>query len=167
MCSPRPPHKHMPKLYFASDHAGFTLKDALIAYARHRGYEVEDMGASVLDQDDDYPDFVTPCAKRVVEEGTHAIGIVIGASGQGEAMCANRVPGIRAAVFYGEPAHEQTDASGESLTMIASVREHNDANVLALGARFVSLDTARVALQKFIDTPFSGAERHVRRLGKF
>ncbi len=164
----------MPKLYFASDHAGFELKEALVDYARHRGYEVEDSGAQGLDQDDDYPDFVTPCAKRVAEENArggsaaaHAFGIIIGASGQGEAMCANRVLGVRAAVFYGEPAHEQTDASGESLTMIASVREHNDANVLALGARFVSLDTARVALQKFIDTPFSRAERHVRRLGKF
>ncbi|MDO8575806.1 MAG: RpiB/LacA/LacB family sugar-phosphate isomerase, partial [bacterium] len=88
------------KVYFAADHAGFALKNALIEHVRTRGYEVEDLGAFALDPEDDYPDFMTPLAKRVVAE-PDSCGIIIGGSGQGEAMCVNRVPGIHAAVFYG------------------------------------------------------------------
>ncbi len=162
----------MPKVYFASDHAGFDLKNALIEHVRSLGYGVEDMGASVLDSEDDYPDFITPCARRVAEENARAgeagaRGIIIGGSGQGEAMAANRIAGVRAAVFYGEPPHPQTDAAGAVLDMGTSIRAHNDANVLSLGARFLSQEEAQAAVERFLTTPFSGEERHRRRLAKF
>ena len=153
-------------VYFASDHAGFPLKEALSKEVADAGYKVEDCGAFSLDPSDDYPDFVTVCAQKVAkEEGS--FGIVFGASGQGEAMCANRVQGVRAAVFYGSPKKEQVDAGGEFLSLIASVRRHNDARILALGARFLSLEEARDAVFSFLTTPFSSDERHSRRLAKF
>ena len=156
----------MPKVYFASDHAGFDLKNALIEHVRSLGYGVEDMGASVLDTADDYPDFITPCARRVAAE-QGSFGIIIGGSGQGEAMAANRIAGARAAVFYGEPAHPQTDAGGAVLDMGTSIRAHNDANILSLGARFLLQEDAQAVVSRFLTTPFSGEERHRRRLAKF
>ena len=90
----------MSKIFVASDHAGFALKNALTEHIRTLGYEVEDVGAYTLDPEDDYPDFVTPLAKKVAES-PDARGIVVAGSGQGEAMCANRILGVRAAVFYG------------------------------------------------------------------
>lgn len=162
----------MAKVYFASDHAGFALKAALIEHVRANGHEAEDLGPHALDLDDDYPDFVTPCAYKVAEgnsrgEAARVFGIIIGASGQGEAMCANRVPGVRAAVFYGEPPHPQTDVMGISLGMVSSARAHNDANVLSIGARFVEKSAARAAVDVFLEAPFSRDPRHVRRLAKF
>lgn len=156
----------MPKVYLASDHAGYALKEALIPYIGTLGYEVEDMGAHTLDEDDDYPDFITPCAHRVAGE-TDSFGIILGASGQGEAMAANRVPGVRAAVFYGSPSSEQQDAAGNTLSLIASMRAHNDANILSLGARFMTEEEARDAVSAFLATPFSGEARHTRRISKF
>ena len=143
------------KIYFASDHAGFELKNELVEYVRALGYEVEDMGARVFDKDDDYPDFITPLAKRVAEDAG-SFGIIIGYSGQGEAMAANRIPSIRAAVFDG--------GDSEILTL---AREHNDANILSLGAHFVGNDDAKNAVKLFLETSFSGEERHLRRLAKF
>ena len=156
----------MPKVYLASDHAGYELRQALVSYIGALGHEVEDLGAHHFDASDDYPDFITPCAKKVAGE-PGSFGIILGASGQGEAMAANRIPGVRAAVFYGAPASSQTDAGGRELDLIQSVREHNDANMLALGARFVTEEEAKEAVRAFLSTPFSGEERHVRRLNKF
>ena len=143
------------KIFFASDHAGFDLKNALVERVRAQGYAVEDLGAHALDPEDDYPDFITPLARRVAAEPS-ARGIILGGSGQGEAMAANRVSGIRAAVFC-----------GGSLAVIAATRQHNDANVLSLGARFISSDEASEAVRLFIETPFSGEARHIRRIAKF
>lgn len=161
----------MLKVYFASDHAGFALKNALIEHVRTRGYEVEDMGAFSLDPEDDYPDFLTPLAKRVAAD-PESCGITIGGSGQGEAMCCNRVPGIRAAVFYGpRQVTAALDIEGgrseDGFDAIRLPRRHNDANILAIGARFVSGDEADEAVRIFLDTPFSGSPRHARRLAKF
>ncbi|MEK7179552.1 MAG: RpiB/LacA/LacB family sugar-phosphate isomerase [Patescibacteria group bacterium] len=159
------------KIYIAADHAGFALKNALTEHIRTLGYEVEDMGALSLDKDDDYPDFMMPLAKRVADE-VSARGIIVGGSGQGEAMCANRVPGIRAAVFYGpmrvtaaldiEGGHSE-----DGYDAVRLPRRHNDANVLSIGARFVSGDEADEAVRIFLETPFSGSARHARRLAKF
>ncbi len=91
---------------------------------------------------------------------------MIGASGQGEAMAANRVSGVRAAVYYGDDFGAQTDTQGNILNLLQSVRAHNDANVLSLGARFVTENAARRALQIFLDTPFSGEAHHARRIAK-
>lgn len=167
----------MPKVYFAADHAGFALKNALIEHVRVLGYDVEDMGAFAQNKDDDYPDFILPLAKKIAEENARggsatARGIIIGGSGQGEAMCANRISGIRAAVFYSEM--KVTDVlevegghSEDGFDIVRLARKHNDANILSIGARFVSGDEAYNAVRIFLDTEFSGAERHLRRLSKF
>ncbi|HWO07479.1 MAG TPA: RpiB/LacA/LacB family sugar-phosphate isomerase [Candidatus Paceibacterota bacterium] len=153
------------KIYFSSDHAGFELKSELIEFVRALGYEAEDCGPSSFNEDDDFPDFVIPMAQKVA--GEHgSFGIVVGASGQGEAMAANRVKGIRAAVYYGPAAHPQTDAEGNVMDILTSTRAHNNANVLSIGARFVRSEDVEKAVRLWLSTPFSGDERHVRRLTK-
>ena len=161
----------MPKIFIACDHAGFALKNALIEHIRTRGYEILDMGATTLNPEDDYPDFITPLAKQVAAD-PNARGIIIGGSGQGEAMCANRIDGVRAAVFYGpmrvtaaldiEGGHSEDGYDAVRLPC-----RHNNANVLSIGARFISGDEADEAVRIFLETPFSGAPRHARRLAKF
>jgi ribose 5-phosphate isomerase B len=145
-----------PTVYFASDHAGFELKNALLAYVRDElGCDTEDCGAFELDEKDDYPDFIRKAAAAVAKAPDDARGVVLGGSGQGEAMAANRYAGVRAAVFY-----------GGSHDLVRLAREHNDANVLSLGARFVDEADAKEAVRLFLSTPFSGEERHARRIHK-
>lgn len=155
----------MPKVYIAADHAGFPLKEILIPFLTSLQYEVIDCGAHTLDSGDDYPDVVLPCAKNVAED-KEAFGIIIGASGQGEAMQANRIPGIRAAVYYSATEKKQTDANGTMLGIIESERMHNNANILSLGARFLEEQEAKDAVKKFLQTPFPGEVRHKRRIEK-
>lgn len=155
----------MSNLYIAADHAGFQLKETLASFLKEEGHIVVDCGAYSYDADDDYPDFVSVCAHKVVTD-SGSFGIVIGASGQGEAMVANRVTGIRAAVYYGSPAVSQKDAEGIELDMISSVRAHNDANILALGARFLTAVEAQVAVRLFLEISASTDTRHVRRREK-
>ncbi len=123
------------------------LRDAL-----SEGYTIVDLGPEEYDETDDYPVTLEPLLEKVAKDDT-AFGIVIGGSGQGEAMTANRFKGIRAAVYYGEP-----------VDILTLSREHNDANVLSLGARFVELDEALGAVKLWLATPFSGDNRHVRRI---
>lgn len=153
------------KIYVAADHAGFPLKEKLKPYLTGLGHEVVDCGAHELAEGDDYPDIVTECANRVVGD-EDSYGIVIGGSGQGEAMAANRIPGIRAAVYYGTAGHLQTDADGATLDIITSARAHNNANILSLGARFITEQEAKEAVQRFLETTFSGDARHIRRIEK-
>lgn len=141
-------------LYIGSDHAGYDLKEALQGYLTDLGYRVIDKGPFEYDKEDDYPDFVVPVAKMVAEHDDSK-GIIIGGSGQGEAMAANRIAGVRAAVFYGG----DTD-------IITLSREHNDANILSLGARFLDEQTAQDAVKHWLDTDFSKEERHARRISK-
>src|SRR4030042_2268327 len=145
-------------IYIAADHAGFHLKRQLIQYLKIKGIEVEDCGAFELDEEDDYPDFIIPCAQKVADD-TGSLGIVIGGSGQGEAIAANKVKGIRAAVYYGSPS----TSSGSSLPRLA--RDHNDANILSLGARFLSPDEAKKAVSVWLDARFEEG-RHQRRINK-
>ena len=154
----------MPKVYLASDHAGFALKAALLPYIGTLKFEAVDMGPASLDPKDDYPDCIAPLARQVATE-PGSFGIIIGGSGQGEAMCANRVAGVRAGVFYGEASESQTSGRGRAL--VALMRMHNDANILSIGARFVTPDEAERAVKLFLETPFSNAPEHVRRLAKF
>jgi ribose 5-phosphate isomerase B len=143
---------------FASDHAGFALKEVLKAHVASLGYDVLDCGATEYDADDDYPVYVHTAAEHVAENpSTRAI--VLGGSGQGEAMVANRHGGVRAALYMGE-THGDLDS-------VALAREHNDANVLSVGARFVTEDEAKGAVERFLNTPFSGEERHTRRIAQF
>lgn len=154
------------KLFLAFDHAGYELKEKLKVFLIEEGHEVEDCGAFTYDKDDDYPDFIRPCAEKVAAT-PGSFGIIGGASGQGEAMVANRVPGVRAALYYGDPDRVQTDMAGKELDMIASTRQHNNANVLSIGARFLSEDQIKEKIRLFLATPFSDEERHQRRINKF
>lgn len=157
----------------AADHAGLRMKAALMAHIETLGYSVEDLGAYSLDPNDDYPEFVTPLASRVAKEtDTETFGIICAGSGQGEAMCANRLPGARAAVFYAAlAASDALDTEGshseDGYDVVRLARKHNDANILSIGSRFVSMNEATEAVRVFLTTPFSGDERHVRRLSKF
>ena len=140
-------------IYIASDHAGFELKSSLIHLLKSQGLEVTDCGPNSHDPEDDYPDFVFPCAQKV-SQNPGSMGIVIGGSGQGEAMVANKVKGIRAVVYYG--GHED---------IIKFSRQHNNANVLSLGARFLSEEEAKRVVNLWIETGFDGG-RHKRRIEK-
>jgi ribose 5-phosphate isomerase B len=154
------------KIAIAADHAGFDLKQKLIPYLKHLGHEVEDHGAHEFDSADDYPDFIMPAA-RAVAEGRADRAIVTGSSGQGEGIAANRVKGIRTLVYYGdvEPLPESRKV-GPRVDLITSGREDNDANVLALGASFVSFEEAERVVKRWLETPFTGEERHLRRIHK-
>ena len=157
------------KIYIGTDHAGFEFKNKLVEYLKGLGHEVVDKGPFEYDANDDYPDFITPVAVAVahdMEVGLPNMGIILGGSGQGEAMCANRVKGARAGVYYGG-AGTQTDISGNKINMIQSLREHNNANILSIGARFINEDEVKSAIKLFIETPFSNDERHIRRINKF
>lgn len=149
------------KIFIASDHAGFALKSSLVAYLVELGYSVVDKGPHEFDMNDDYPDFMSLVADEVAID-PESRGIVVGGSGQGEAIVANRHRGVRASVYYGPPLHP----SNTEMDIITLSREHNDANVLSIGARFVSEGDAKKAVERWLATPFSGEERHMRRIKK-
>ncbi len=143
------------KIYFATDHAGFAYKNELIESLRELGHEVEDCGAFEYDEHDDYPDFIRVAANGVVEDPENTRAIILGGSGQGEAMMANRFKGVRAAVYYGGPKE-----------IVTLSRDHNNANVLSLGARFLTVAEAREVIELWLATPFSIKEHHGRRVAK-
>ncbi len=151
-------HKH--KVYIGTDHAGFKLKEELIPFIKSLGYEVHDCGATKFEDGDDYPDYISIVAKAVGLNPEHNIGIVLGGSGQGEAIVANRYPNVRAIVFYGNPGIFSKDE------IITLGRLHNDSNVLSLGARFLKLSEAKKAVKLWLGTAFSNEERHIRRIKK-
>lgn len=138
------------KIYIASDHAGYWLKDSLKEDLKSWGHEVEDLGNFEYDPTDDYPDFVIPLAEKV-RDNSGSLGIVIGRSGNGEAIAANKVKGVRAAVCLNEG-------------LAKKAREDNNANVLSLGADFIDQYQAEKIVGIFIDTPFPETERHKRRI---
>jgi ribose 5-phosphate isomerase B len=142
------------KIYIASDHAGYEMKKVLVSHLELMGHEVIDKGPDHMDPTDDYPDFVSLVAEAITD-GDGEFGIVMGGTGTGEAIEANRLFGVRCVVYYGGPEE-----------IIKLAREHNDANVLSLGARFISEDEARHAVDVFLSTKFSGDERHKRRILK-
>ncbi len=148
---PRPYNRGV-KIFIASDHAGFELKQRIAGYLTERGRQVEDLGPETFVPTDDYPLTIAPLAKKVAKT-KGAMGIAIGGSGQGEAIECNRTKGVRAAVYY-----------GGSHDIVKLSRQHNDANVLALGARFVSAAEAIAAVELWLATPFSHDERHARRI---
>ena len=141
------------KIHLASDHAGFELKNTIRDYLKENGYDVNDHGANQYDALDDYPDYIFPCANAVAAD-LESRGIIIGGSGQGEAMAANRVNGIRAAVFYNGPKE-----------IVKLSRKHNNANILSLGARFISIDEVYDIIEMWISEPYNGG-RHDKRVNK-
>ena len=142
-------------IHIATDHAGFALKETLLAYVRDElGHTVHDHGAYAYDEHDDYPPFMAAVAQEVAKDAS-ARGIILGGSGQGEAMVANRTRGVRAAVYYGGP-----------FDIVRLSREHNDANMLSIGAWFVKEKEALKAIKLWLETVFSGETRHQRRIDK-
>lgn len=137
------------RVHIATDHAAFELKNYLVEQLNRAGHDVVDHGAENYDALDDYPNFVIPCAKAVAAE--KGFGIVLGGSGNGEQIAANKVTGIRAALAY-----------NSELARLA--REHNDANIISLGGRMQSLEEAWEMVDVFLNTKFSGDERHQRRI---
>lgn len=158
------------KIYIGGDHAGYELKEKLKKFLSELGHEVEDKGAFKYDAEDDYPDFVLPVAKAVGQDPERSRGVVIGGSGQGEAMVANRVPGVRAAVFYAvrlpyEPTEIEGRESFNPFEIVVLSRTHNNSNVLSLAARFLLEEEAKQAVKIWLETPFAGG-RHERRIKK-
>ncbi len=155
------------KIYLASDHAGFTLKEEIKKYLGELSYEVEDMGADTETPDDDYPEIIARAAKKVSENPTDK-AIIFGGSGQGEAIVANRFPNVRAVVFipyYTFSPFGTVFANFDKVFEFLKLsREHNDANVLSFGGRFINAKQAKKAVKMWLETPFSGDERHARRI---
>lgn len=149
-------------IYLASDHRGHQLKEKIKTWLAEWGHQYEDMGAFEYNQDDDYPDFIRKAAQKVSENPEQGKGIILGGSGQGEAIVANRYKGVRAAVYY-SPSTGSGQAGEEIIKMS---REHNNANVLSLGASFLNEEEAKKAIKLWLETPFSGEERHIRRINK-
>jgi len=176
-------------IYLATDHRGFELKEKIKGWLKEWGYAYEDMGALVYDEDDDYPDFISKAAEKVSQEPENSKAIILGGSGQGEAMAANRYKGVRAAVFYGPPFQFKrmpwykwlfpgigikgmagTYGKAEIAILqdlVKLSRQHNNANVLSLGTFFIDMGAAKKIIKLWLETSFSGEERHKRRLAKF
>lgn len=155
------------KIYLASDHAGFELKEKIKKYLEDLKHEVKDFGAFEYKEKDDYPDFIIPAMKALSEDinkkglassgAERSRGIIFGGSGQGEAIIANRFSGIRAVVC---------DDDNDLEVKVKVWREHNDSNVLSFGARFIKEKNAIKVLKIWLEMPFTGEERHKRRIAK-
>jgi len=141
-------------IYLATDHRGFELKEKIKTWLSEWDYEYEDMGAYEYDKDDDYPDFISKAAERVSLDLENSKAIVLGGSGQGEAIVANRQKGVRAVVYYG---------GSEEIVKLS--RQHNDANILSLGASFLDEETVKKMIKLWLKTDFEGG-RHERRIEK-
>jgi ribose 5-phosphate isomerase B len=178
------------KVYIGADHAGYELKEKLKVYLQERAsskefldkidfwtepegftqLDIEDKGAFTLNPNDDYPDFIVPVAKTVANE-KNSIGIILGGSGQGEGMSANKFNNARCVVFYGPlQSKHAIDITGtesdDPYAIIRLAREHNNANILSIGSRFVTLEEAQNAVELFLTTQFSNDPRHIRRINK-
>jgi ribose 5-phosphate isomerase B len=140
------------RVHIGSDHAGLELKNSLVDHLKNSGHDVIDHGPHEYDALDDYPVFCIPAAQGVANE-SGSFGIVLGGSGNGEQMAANKVKGIRAALVW-------------SVETAKLAREHNDANVIAIGGRMHSIEVCKELIDVFLATPFSNDERHIRRIGQ-
>jgi ribose 5-phosphate isomerase B len=144
------------RVHLGCDHAGLDLKEHLVGWLEERGHEPVDHGPFEYDALDDYPVFCLRAAEAVAQEragGSDSLGIVIGGSGNGEQMAANKVAGIRAALVWSEETARLA-------------REHNDANVVSVGGRMHTLEELTRYVEVFLSTPFTGEERHARRIGQ-
>lgn len=159
------------KIFIATDHSGLDLKNTIKEFLEKEGHEVVDCGAYTFDKNDDYPDFIGKAAEGVSKDPQNCRGIVIGGSGEAEMMTANKFKNVRCGLFY-TPAIPvaAADVTGRISTdpfeIIRLTREHNDANMLSLSARFLKTEDALKAVKLWLETPFPGDERHQRRIEK-
>lgn len=142
------------EIFLGSDHAGFELKEKIQKFLQSKDYIVTDCGPDVYDPMDDYPDFISRVAENV-SNNSDAKGIILGRTGQGEAIVANRFARVRAVVYYG---------GKEDIVRMS--REHNDANIISFGAQFMTYEEVVHAITMWLAIPFSGDERHLRRINK-
>jgi ribose 5-phosphate isomerase B len=159
------------KVYLATDHTGLALKDKVYKMLLEIGYDVQDCGAFEPNPDDDYPDFIAKAATEVSKDPVNNRGIVFGGSGQGEAMAANKFKGVRCALFYSpavpiEPINIEGDNSTDEFIILKLTREHNDANMLSIGFRFVKEEDVLQGITTWLKNPGPTAERHLRRIEK-
>ncbi|BBC36360.1 Ribose 5-phosphate isomerase [Streptomyces graminofaciens] len=138
------------RVYLGSDHAGYELKNHLVEWLKAAGHEPVDCGPHIYDAQDDYPPFCLRAAERTAAE-PGSLGVVIGGSGNGEQIAANKVAGVRAALAW-------------SVETASLGREHNDANVISVGARMHTTEEATKFIEAFLNTPYSGDPRHTRRI---
>lgn len=159
------------KVFLATDHTGLELKEKLKVFLKEKGYDFVDCGAYEYDKDDDYPDFIAKAAEGVSKDPQNSRGIIFGGSGQGEAMVANKFKGVRCALFYTPlvPVHA-ADITGRTSTdpfeMLRLTREHNNANMLSFGFRFLKTEDVLKAVEVWLNAPDAAAERHLRRVEK-
>lgn len=158
------------KIAITTDHSGYEALQHLADYLTELGHTYVDFGPTSYDPEDDYPDFMFPAAMAVANKSCD-VAIIMGGSGQGEAMAANRIKGVRAAVFYGPiVAQVAIDAEGttsdDPYEIIKLSRQHNNANVLSLSARFLTMDQMKQACKTWLETPITDVPRHLRRIEK-
>ncbi len=158
-------------IFLATDHTGLEIKNKIKTFLEQKGFTVEDCGAYTYDERDDYPDFVVKAAKKVSENPEEHRGIVFGGSGQGEAMVANKIKGIRCALFYApvspkKPINIEGKQSANPFEILTLTREHNFANMLSIGCRFLTDDEIMQAVNIWLNSPNSTNERHIRRVEK-
>ena len=161
------------KIAVTTDHTGFAyngLFEELKVFIEALGHEVVNFGPKELDMGDDYPDFMFPAA-HAVANGDCEAGVIMGGSGQGEAMAANRVKGVRCTLFYGlavakEPIDAEGHMSDDPYEILRLSRQHNHANMLSLSSRFLGKDEMKNAIEVWLSTPYSDVERHTRRVRK-
>lgn len=140
------------KIYISSDHGGFNDKEEIKKYLSGKGFKVVDMGNKILEPTDDFTDFIIPMAESVAKD-SGSVGIVMGRSGIGEVIAANKVKGIRACLCL-------------SPEVVKVARDHDDINILALGADFIDFEMIKKVIDAFLETPYPAVERHQRRLDK-
>jgi ribose 5-phosphate isomerase B len=158
------------KIALSTDHAGFEDLPKLQAFLEQKGHECVNFGPKTLDMSDDYPDFIFPAALAVAN-GECELGIIWGGSGQGEAIVANRVKGVRCVVYYGPATAKRAinaegDVAQDDLEILRLAREHNNSNMLSLGARFLDQSDVETAVSVWLSVPYTGADRHARRIQK-
>lgn len=158
------------KVAITTDHAGFEALKDLKMYIESMGHECIDCGPREFDANDDYPDYIFPAAQAVAD-GVCDRAIIMGGSGQGEAMAANRIRGVRCALFYGPvlaklPVDAEGNMSSDPYEIVRLSRTHNNANVLSLSGRFLTVDEMKEALRIWFTTDFLPVERHERRIHK-
>ncbi len=159
------------KVYLATDHSGLELKNKVKEFLQKEGYGVEDCGAYEFDKNDDYPDFIGKAAENVSKDPDNTRGVIFGGSGQGEAMVANKFKGVRCALFYTPALPTQAvniegRQSTDPFEIIKLTREHNFANMLSIGIRFVKEEDVFKAVKAWLEAPVTSEERHLRRIEK-
>lgn len=158
------------KIYLATDHAGYELKNKMVSLLKNEGYDVEDCGPFLFDKNDDYPDWISKAAEKISAD-PQSFGIIFGGSGQGEAIVANKFKNVRCAIFYSPAApKEAIDINGsqseDPYEILKLTRAHNNSNMLSIGIRFLTEDEILKSIKIFLESPFSGEERHERRIEK-